>query len=140
MGGHRGPESILLPAFDALGMPFIPASTLRGVARAEALRQLGDEKQVEKYFGGLDADDRDRMGKIVFLDAYPVPSRDDKSGGLAVDMANNIWSWDGDRLNYAPNPNPFLSLQEPIFLIGIKAASTVKEDARKELMWEGIDS
>ncbi|MFN9866289.1 MAG: RAMP superfamily CRISPR-associated protein, partial [Pseudanabaena sp.] len=134
VGGHRGPESILLPAFDALGMPFIPASTLRGVARAEALRQLGDEKKVEKYFGGLDADDRDRMGKIVFLDAYPVPSRDDKSGGLAVDMANNIWSWDGDRLNYAPNPNPFLSLQEPIFLIGIKAASTVKEDARKELI------
>lgn len=134
VGGHRGPESILLPAFDALGMPFIPASTLRGVSRAEALRQLGDEKQVEKYFGGLEADDRDRMGKIVFLDAYPVPSRDDKSGGLAVDMANNIWSWDGDRLNYAPNPNPFLSLQEPIFLIGIKAASTVKEDARKELI------
>lgn len=134
VGGHRGPESILLPAFDALGMPFIPASTLRGVARAEALRQLGDEKKVEKYFGGLDADDRDRMGKIVFLDAYPLPSRDDKSGGLAVDMANNIWSWDGDRLNYAPNPKPFLSLQEPIFLIGIKAASTVKEDARKELI------
>ena len=30
VGGHRGPESILLPAFDALGMPFIPSSTLRG--------------------------------------------------------------------------------------------------------------
>lgn len=134
VGGHRGPESILLPAFDALGMPFIPASTLRGVSRAEALRQLGDEKQVEKYFGGLEADDRDRMGKIVFLDAYPVPSRDDKSGGLTVDMANNIWKWKDGRLEYEPNPNPFLSLREPIFLIGIKAASTVKDDAKKSLI------
>jgi CRISPR-associated protein Cmr6 len=32
VGGHRGPESILLPAFDALGIPYIPSSTLRGVA------------------------------------------------------------------------------------------------------------
>jgi len=121
VGGLRGPESILLPAFDALGMPFIPSSTLRGVARAEALRQLGDEKQLEKYFGSLDAKDGDRMGKVVFLDAYPLPSRTDKSGGLTVDMANNIWSWKGDSLEYAPNPNPFLSLKEPIFVIGIRA-------------------
>jgi CRISPR-associated protein Cmr6 len=27
VGGHRGPESILLPAFDALGMPYIPSRT-----------------------------------------------------------------------------------------------------------------
>ena len=135
VGGHRGPESILLPAFDALGMPFIPSSTLRGVARAEALRQLNNnEKEVEKFFGSLDAKDSDRMGKIVFLDAYPVTSRDDKSGGLTVDMANNIWSWNGDHLDYAPNPNPFLSLQEPIFLIGIRAASTVSDDAKKSLI------
>jgi len=135
VGGHRGPESILLPAFDALGMPFIPSSTLRGVARAEALRQLNnDEKEVEKFFGSLDAKDSDRMGKIVFLDAYPVASRDDKSGGLTVDMANNIWTWNGDRLDYAPNPNPFLSLQEPIFLIGIRAAITVSDDAKKSLI------
>lgn len=135
VGGHRGPESILLPAFDALGMPFIPSSTLRGVARAEALRQLNnDEKEVEKFFGSLDAKDSDRMGKIVFLDAYPVASRDDKSGGLTVDMANNIWTWNGDRLDYAPNPNPFLSLQKPIFLIGIRAASTVADAAKIALI------
>jgi CRISPR-associated protein Cmr6 len=116
-------------------MPFIPSSTLRGVARAEALRQLNnDEKEVEKFFGSLDAKDSDRMGKIVFLDAYPVASRDDKSGGLTVDMANNIWTWNGDRLDYAPNPNPFLSLQEPIFLIGIRAASTVADAAKKALI------
>ncbi|AFY74781.1 uncharacterized protein predicted to be involved in DNA repair (RAMP superfamily) [Synechococcus sp. PCC 7502] len=134
VGGHRGPESILLPAFDALGMPYIPSSTLRGVARAEAFRQLNNEKEVEKYFGSLDAKDSDRMGKIVFLDAYPVPSRDDMSGGLTVDMANNIWKWKDGCLEYEPNPNPFLSLQEPIFLIGIRAASTVSDNAKKALI------
>jgi CRISPR-associated protein Cmr6 len=120
VGGHRGPESILLPAFDALGMPFIPSSTLRGVARAEALRQLDNEKEVEKYFGALEAKEGDRMGKVIFLDAYPLPSKTDRSGGLMVDMANNIWSWKDEKLEYAPNPNPFLSLREPIFLIGIR--------------------
>lgn len=123
VGGHQGPESILLPAFDALGMPYIPSSTLRGVARAEALRQLRDEKEVAKYFGSLDANESDRMGKVIFLDAYPLPTRTDKSGGLAVDIANNIWTWEDDRLKYSPNPNPFLSLQNPTFLIGIRSAA-----------------
>lgn len=112
VGGHRGPESILLPAFDALGMPFIPSSTLRGVARAEALRQLGSKEKVSEYFGDLDAKDGDRMGKVVFLDAYPLPSGTDKSGGLTVDMANNIWKWQGDSLEYAPNPNPSTEVRE----------------------------
>ncbi len=134
VGGHRGPESILLPAFDALGMPYIPSSTLRGVARAEALRQLGSKEEVNKYFGDLDTKDCDRMGKFVFLDAYPLPSRTDRSGGLTVDMANNIWKWQGDSLEYAPNPNPFLSLKEPIFVIGIRVASTVSKDAGRELL------
>jgi CRISPR-associated protein Cmr6 len=130
VGGHRGPESILLPAFDALGMPFIPSSTLRGVARCQAIREImaqqgvnwkEAEKRVAVYFGSLDAEnERDRSGKVVFLDAYPLPSQ---SGGLAVDMANNIWSWEGNSLKYSPNPNPFLSLKEPTFLIGLRLAS-----------------
>jgi CRISPR-associated protein Cmr6 len=130
VGGHRGPESILLPAFDALGMPYIPSSTLRGVARCQAIREImaqqdvnwkEAEKRVAPYFGSLDAEnERDRSGKVVFLDAYPLPSQ---SGGLAVDMANNIWSWEDDSLKYSPNPNPFLSLKEPTFLIGLRLAS-----------------
>lgn len=43
VGGIKGPESILLPAFDALGMPYIPSSTLRGVARTQAIQ---DRKSV----------------------------------------------------------------------------------------------
>ena len=129
VGGHRGPESILLPAFDALGMPFIPSSTLRGVARSQAIREVMAQKQINwqeaqqhvaAYFGSLDAQPADQAGKVIFLDAYPLPS---SSGGLAMDMANNIWKWDNNRLDYSPNPNPFFSLKKPTFLIGLRLAS-----------------
>lgn len=136
VGGHRGPESILLPAFDALGMPYIPASTLRGVARTQAIRELmeqeglswkrAEEAIARQYFGYLDSKkSEERSGKVVFLDAYPLPQQSGKGGGLAVDMANNIWSWDaaGRDLLYSPNPNPFYSLNEAIFLIGIRPTS-----------------
>ncbi|MDB9313720.1 RAMP superfamily CRISPR-associated protein [Spirulina sp. CS-785/01] len=141
VGGHRGPESILLPAFDALGMPYIPSSTLRGVARTQAIRELmaknpqlnwkqaQDHPNIAKYFGSLEAGDADKAGKIVFLDAYPIPSQ---TGGLTMDIANNIWSWEGNDLNYSPNPNPFLSLKETTFLIGLRLTSRCEDAALLE--------
>ena len=133
VGGHRGPESILLPAFDALGMPYIPASTLRGVARTQAIRERMEQENLSwkraeeavsrQYFGHLDSKrSEERSGKVVFLDAYPIPQQSGNGGSLTVDMANNIWSWDaaGQALLYSPNPNPFFSLQEATFLIGIR--------------------
>ena len=127
VGGHRGPESILLPAFDALGMPYIPSSTLRGVARNQAIREImaennlewkDAEKEIAPYFGDINAkEEKNKTGKVVFFDAYPLPS---KNGGLEMDMANNIWSWKDDSLEYSPNPNPFFSLKESTFLIGLR--------------------
>ncbi|WP_448514706.1 RAMP superfamily CRISPR-associated protein [Parathermosynechococcus lividus] len=121
VGGHRGPESILLPAFDNLGIPYIPSSTLRGVARTQALRELGSEAAVEKYFGSLNAQDPDRAGKVIFLDAYPLPRQE--NGGLAMDIANNLWKWEGNTAKYKANPNLFFSLKECTFLIGLRLAS-----------------
>jgi len=74
VGGHRGPESILLPAFDALGMPYIPASTLRGVARTQAIREKMSEglswkqadKEVAQWFGHLEANKANQAGKLSF--------------------------------------------------------------------------
>lgn len=130
VGGHRGPESILLPAFDALGIPYIPSSTLRGVARTQAILEIvakegikwkEAEKKVAPYFGSLEAKNKcDQAGKVIFLDSYLLPN---KSGILAMDMANNIWKWKGNSLEYNPNPNPFLSLKEATFLIGLRLAS-----------------
>ncbi|MEP1080036.1 type III-B CRISPR module RAMP protein Cmr6 [Leptolyngbya sp. PL-A3] len=156
VGGHRGPESILLPAFDALGMPYIPASTLRGVARTQAIRELMEQeklswKQAEErvsrqYFGFLDSTkSEERSGKVVFLDAYPLPQKSSNNGGLAVDMANNIWSWDASRsdLNYSPNPSPFLSLADVVFLIGIRRTRTCDDatlDQVKQWLIEGLQA
>lgn len=133
VGGAKGPESMLLPAFDHLGIPYIPSSTLRGVARAQGIRALISEghsraqaeKEIAQYLGSLDADDRDKAGKVIFLDAYPMPTNtqgadNSRSGGLTVDISNNIWSWDGNNLKYSPNPNVFFSLKQATFLIGIR--------------------
>jgi len=128
VGGTKGPESMLLPAFDALGMPYIPSSTLRGVTRAQGVRELmaqglspaEAEREIGKYLGDLDAEDKHKAGKIIFLDAYPVATDESQSGGLAVDIANNIWSWDGNNPKYSPNPNVFFSLKQAKFLIGIR--------------------
>jgi CRISPR-associated protein Cmr6 len=143
VGGHKGPESILLPAFDALGMPYIPSATLRGVARNQAIREFlandssldweAAEKKVAPYFGSLEAEGSDRSGKVVFLDAYPTPS---KTGGLAMDMANAIWSWENGEPKYSPNPNPFLSLKKSIFIIGLrKTAACTDKILAKVCQW-----
>jgi CRISPR-associated protein Cmr6 len=127
VGGQRGPESMLLPTWDALGIPYIPSSTLRGVARDRAIREFMAEgmdypeatKQIAPYFGSIDPSTpkADRMGKVVFLDAYPIPSN---SEALAVDLANNIWKWEGNLPKYGARPFSFLSLVKPTFTIGIK--------------------
>ncbi|MTJ14666.1 type III-B CRISPR module RAMP protein Cmr6 [Anabaena sp. UHCC 0187] len=133
VGGHRGPESILLPAFDALGIPYIPSSTLRGVARTQAIREImaqqninwkNAEKQVAPWFGSVETNNKkDQAGKVVFLDAYPLGDQNI----LAVDMANNIWQWDNNSPKYSPNPNPFLSLEKPMFMIGLRLASNCQD-------------
>lgn len=149
VGGMRGPEDMLLPAFDAAGMPYIPSSTLRGVARAQGLRSLIEEnlaqlqqtqpnitaqqrqntiqqaeREIARYFGSLDATEENRAGKVIFLDAYPCGlTWGQNEIGLAVDIANNIWIWDGNKPTYAPNPNLFFSLRKPKFVIGLRRTS-----------------
>ena len=156
VGGQRGPESILMPAFDALGMPYIPASTLRGVARTQAIRKLMEEEDLSwqwaekevsrRYFGLLDSrKSEERAGKVIFLDAYPIPQQSGNGGGLAVDMANNIWSWDaaGRDLLYSPNPNPFFSLKEATFLIGIRSTGQGDEETLnkvKQWLCQGLQA
>lgn len=136
VGGSRGPEDMLLPAFDALGMPYIPSSTLRGVARTQAVHHMVTTQQISwkeaqiavaPWFGSLAAKANDQCGKVVFLDAYPVPETG--NGGLAVDMANHIWSWEGRPLQYNPNPNVMLSLDKPTFLIGLCLRQGITADS-----------
>lgn len=127
VGGYRGVESMLIPAVDALGIPFIPSSTLRGIARNVAIREFMDQglswekavQAVSPYFGNLDAPSKDQMGKVIFFDAYPSPAC--HNAGISSDIANNIWQWQDNKLSpYSPNPNPFFSLDKCSFVIGLK--------------------
>lgn len=146
VGGETGTENILLPAFDSFGMPYISSSSLRGVARSQAfweisqkyinelIQQNGNinneqikkakqrtEQEVSTYFGSLDIAEEHRMGKVIFLDAYPLHSKWGLQGkSLALDIATNIWGWENGEPNYSPNPNAFLSLNQPEFLIGLR--------------------
>ncbi len=134
VGGMKGPESMLLPAFDALGMPYIPSTTLKGVAREMAERDTKTTPEdIRNIFGDLEP--TASMGKVIFLDAYPLPFRkvdsDDKVEGLVPDMANSIWTWDNNDIpQYKTNPNIFLSLRKPTFVIGLR----VTDDRDLELL------
>jgi CRISPR-associated protein Cmr6 len=159
VGGAKGPESMLLPAFDPLGIPYIPSSTLRGVARSQAIRELMQkhnlsweeaDKAVAPWLGHLEAEDKDSAGKVIFLDAYPVPTRpqrqgdpdNSRSGGLAVDIANNVWRWNGNSLEYKANPNVFFSLKQATFLIGIRKGPGCTDemlDQVKEWLIQGLE-
>ncbi len=140
IGGTKGPEEMLLPAFDNLGIPYIPSSSLRGVARSFAIRHFMQEKgltwekadrYVEEWFGHLEGEEDSRVGKVIFFDAYPIPC---KNAGLAMDMANSIWRWEGDQLGkYSPNPNAFFSLKEVSFLIGIRPIKPDYQEQAKQV-------
>lgn len=134
VGGTTGPESRLLPAFDALGMPYIPSSTLKGVARAVAEQEADAESDLETatlkqqeiidIFGAISPNVT--VGIVTFLDAYPIPGRNNR-GGLSSDMANAIWGWESqagvELPSYQANPNIFLSLDKPTFVIGLRSGS-----------------
>jgi CRISPR-associated protein Cmr6 len=145
VGGHRGPESILLPAFDALGIPYIPSSTLRGIARSQAIQEIMTqdnitweqaESRIALYFGDINASNpKNITGKVIFFDAYPEPKDDDKSGGLSVDIANNIWKWKEDNfLGYGPNPNSFFSLKNCTFVVGLRPMTGCDESIFKQVI------
>ncbi|MUL38192.1 RAMP superfamily CRISPR-associated protein [Gloeocapsopsis dulcis] len=131
VGGHKGPESTLLPAFDALGMPYIPSSTLRGVARAIASRDTNfSEAQIKEIFGDVNPQ---TMGKVIFLDAYPLPG-EKRQGGLKPDMANAIWKRNAEHIpEYNTNPNVFLSLEKPTFVIGIRPIAGCDEPTLQQV-------
>lgn len=133
VGGAKGPESMLLPAFDALGMPYIPSSTFKGVARTIAMQDPNFiEEQIKHIFG--DINPNSSMGLVVFLDAYPLPGKD-KQGGLSPDMANSIWKWDGTTPpEYNTKPNVFISLAKSTFVIGLRRGNDCSEETFNQVI------
>lgn len=113
VGGTRGFRELLLPVFHPVfGVPYIPASTLKGVTRAWA-KKAGNSQQVLKLLGMLDGS-KAIAAKVEFLDAFPVKPC------LSVDVATPQWTWKNGKVSYKPEPHPLLSMEQPEVLIGLR--------------------
>ena len=102
-------------------MVWLEPKRLENLWRRKNISWSAAEAKVAPYFGSIEVEGEDRGGKVVFLDAYPLPSQ---TGGLSLDIATSIWNWENNSIEYKePNPNPFLSLEKPTFLIGLRLVS-----------------
>ncbi|MDL5054153.1 RAMP superfamily CRISPR-associated protein [Oscillatoria laete-virens NRMC-F 0139] len=109
VGGMRGFNELLLPVFHPVyGVPYIPASSLKGVVRNWA-RQHQSETQVQRLLGTLEQG----VGCVQIFDAFPTKPC------LNLDIATPQWSWNDTDVPYQPVPHVLLSMLEPAFKIGL---------------------
>ncbi len=114
VGGMRGFRELILPVFHPVyGVPYIPASSLKGAISAYANSQANTEQQkaeIQRILGDIDRG----IGTVQILDAFPTQPC------LSVDITNNQWNWDENKVKYQPVPHFLLSMEEPEILIGLK--------------------
>ena len=122
VGGTRGFRELLLPVLHPIfGIPYIPASTLKGAAKAWA-RKNDAPARVQELLGMLNGRDA-KAAKIEFLDAFPTKHC------LSIDVATPQWAWNDNKVMYGPVPHPLLSLEQPQFLIGLRPTSRQNSDS-----------
>jgi CRISPR-associated protein Cmr6 len=126
IGGTRGFRELLLPVLHPIfGIPYIPASTLKGAAKAWA-RKNDAPARVQELLGMLNGRDA-KAAKIEFLDAFPTKHC------LSIDVATPQWKWNDNKVMYGPVPHPLLSLEQPQFLIGLRPTSRQNPDCQDDL-------
>ena len=115
VGGTRGFRELLLPVFHPVfGVPYIPAASLKGAARAWA-RQNGESKPEISEILGILVGNIAKAAKVEFLDAFPTKAC------MSVDIATPQWHWQNEKAVYKHEPHPLLSLEQPTFLMGLRA-------------------
>jgi CRISPR-associated protein Cmr6 len=138
VGGLPGFRDLLLPAMHTVyGVPYVPASSLKGVVREWAEQQEEPiRSQVRSMLGYLDLNAKENassLGKVQFLDAFPTGIC------LSVDMANPQWHWPKEgipSLEFKPEPHALLSLLNSTLIIGLKATYLgSKEDVQIVSKW-----
>lgn len=127
VGGLPGFRDLLMPAMHQVyGVPYVPASSIKGVVRDWAEQQDNEIKsKVQEMFGYISQNSKDDPGAIArvqFLDAFPTKPC------LSLDIANPQWHWpkkptDPQIITYKAEPHTLLSLQNALLMIGLKATS-----------------
>jgi CRISPR-associated protein Cmr6 len=113
VGGTRGFRELLLPVFHPVfGVPYIPASSLKGATRAWARQNGKSKSEVSKILGILEGKIA-QAAKVEFLDTFPTKDC------LSIDVATPQWHWQNGNVAYKPEPHPLLSMKEPQFVIGL---------------------
>jgi len=122
VGGTRGFRELLLPVFHPVyGIPYIPASSLKGAIRAIA--QQNNEPELYRLLGNLE----DGIGCIQILDAFPTKPC------LSVDIVNPQWHWtQSNQVEYKSEPHCLLSLKQPKFVIGFSRTNRGKNVSNPE--------
>ena len=135
--GHPTETGMLLDR--NIGIPYIPASSVKGVLRLAHAVNIADgrteipESELEKYFGTSDQKQKNKYkGELIVFDAYPaeVPY-------LKVDIMNphysNYYSGKGNvqpMETESPNPIKFLAVQQGAKFVFNYAFIPLKNDEK----------
>jgi CRISPR-associated protein Cmr6 len=115
VGGLPGFRERLLPVMHPVyGIPYVPASSIKGVIKAWArnTKQPG----IDRLLGYLDGK-KAAIAAVEILDAFPMQPC------LKVDVATPQWNWDGEQVKYKPVPHQLLSLENLKLQIGLRQTS-----------------
>ena len=166
--GNSHPAEISITLDHNLGIPYIPASSIKGIVRfCNALglqEKIGKDSfndvedwETNKLFGSSPEDFKDlkkgheQKGSVIFFDVYPLPSNLGSHIELEVDILNphyikyysptNTKDWPSD--NQDPRPVKFLVVKPGTYFIFrcIVPSSEYKEkiiDLFKKVFVEGI--
>ncbi len=130
VGGLPGFWERLLPVMHPVyGIPYIPASSIKGALKAWARET--ERPDIDRLLGFLNGK-KARTAAVQILDAFPTEPC------LKADVATPQWTWDkhGRDVNYGPAPHPSLSLENVKLRIGICQTSLgTIEDVKIVLSW-----
>lgn len=126
VGGFPGFWERLLPVMHPVyGIPYVPASSIKGVLRAWARHMK--QPNIDYLLGYLDSK-KAAIAAVEILDAFPMKPC------LKVDVATPQWSWEGEEVTYGPSPHPLLSLEKLQLQIGLCQTSRGKLNDVKIVM------
>lgn len=149
VGGIQGFRERLLPVLHPVyGVPYIPASSIKGVVSTWAKQQYSENLEVvHRLFGFLKqtpSEDVQKasLGTVQILDAFPT------APCLSLDVATPQWNWKENQVEYGPSPHYMMSLRNVTLKIGLVRTNLgskadveiAREWLEKALIQEGLGS
>lgn len=129
VGGFQGFRERLLPALHPVyGIPYVPASSIKGMILAWAKNHINSSDEIDRLLGFLRGK-KASIAAVEVLDAFPMkPS-------ISADVATPQWA---ENLSYSPAPHQLLSLRDLKLKIGLTHTSRGSQhDVKTVVDWLG---